>query len=71
MSCSHCSNSDSCKFVFEVPLGINPFSPSDRYFFLLCIVLCPENLVWLSACHVCSPFMVSVLWTVASLMETG
>ena len=34
---------------FRVLLVVDLFSPWDSYRLLVCLVLCPENLTWLSA----------------------
>lgn len=44
------SNPDSCEFGFGCSFVTNPFCPRDSYYFLVCLVLCPEKLAWLSAC---------------------
>ena len=31
------------------PLVIDPFSPKDSYYLLVCLILCPRNLAWQSS----------------------
>ena len=39
----------ACELSFKSPLVLGLFPPRDSYSFLIYLVLCPENLAWLSA----------------------